>query len=407
MRIDEASVKIIKDSRGQETLEAQLASGSFWGVASVPTGKSRGMNEATVKEPHLALKLFEREVKKEITSKNFNYQDEWDRFLVRLDGTADKSRLGGNLILTLSLAWARVRASLSGLPLYEYVNYLYRGERQAITPTIPKPIFNVINGGAHGKGSGLSLQEFQIIPQNSSLAKGLAAAKIFYKQLGEELEKEYGLVSLGDEAGYAVELPSNEKALFELKQLAGKLAFKNRESFYLGVDAAANNFYNQEKNRYLIGNEEMTAEMLADYYEHLISKYGLIYLEDPFMEEAFADFAKLNQRKGVYVVADDLTTTNSHRIDLAVRAGAADAVIIKPNQIGTLTETVEAAKTAHRAGWQLVVSHRSGETEDDFIADLSVGLNAWGIKAGAPAAKVRLAKYERLEEIEKELMRKY
>ena len=405
MKLDEATVEIIKDSRGSETVLARVVSGDNWGEASVPSGRSRSSYEAYVLEPHIAQKRFLSEVKEKMLGRNFEHQDKFDNFLRRLDGTADKRRLGGNTTLALSLAFARTAARERGLELYEYINRIYRVGGQAIPLSLPRLIFNLINGGKHAMGTDLSFQEFQVIPQHESVREGVAAGRNLYKRLGEALRKQFGKdnVELGDEAGYAVKFGSNERALAALKEAVREDAFRKRVSFDLGIDAAANSFYDKDKGIYRVGREEMKAGELAKYYRHLAHKYGLMLIEDPFHEEAFADFAGLNKTTGFYVVADDLTATNLARTKIAVGNAAADAMIVKPNQAGTLTETVEAARYAHRSGWQLIVSHRSGETEDDFIADLAVGINAWGIKAGAPETAVRMAKYYRLEKIEKEL----
>lgn len=398
-------MEIIHDSRGSGTLEARMVSGDNWGLASVPSGKSRSSYEAFVKEPRAAREVFNKEVKEKIIGRRFEHQDEFDGFLRRLDGTEDKRRLGGNLTLALSLAFARVVARARGLELYEYIAQLYRGGGHPIGPTLPRLIFNLINGGEHAAGTGLTFQEFKVIPHHESVREGVAAGRRLYRRLGEELKKQFGVqeVGLGDEAGDAVKFGSDERALSALKEAVREESFRQKESFDLGIDAAANSFYDKNKDVYRVGREEMKAGELAQYYRHLAHKYGLMLIEDPFHEEAFHDFAELNRVTGFYVVADDLTATNLERARMAVGNAAADAMIVKPNQAGTLTETIEAAQYAHRAGWQLIVSHRSGETEDNFIADLAVGINAWGIKAGAPETAVRMAKYYRLEKIEKEL----
>lgn len=397
-------MEITYDSRGSETVLARVTAWDSWGVASVPSGKSRSSYEAFVKEPRAAVEIFKKEIKERILGQRFEYQDEFDAFLRRLDGTTDKRRLGGNLMLALSLAFARAAARAREVELYEYIGGLYRGGGHPIRPTLPRLIFNLINGGKHAARTGLAFQEFQVIPQHESVREGVAAGKRLYHRLGKELRRQFGEeVKMGDEAGYAVKWPSDERALAMLKEAIREDSFRQKESFDLGIDAAANSFYDKEKDVYRVGREEMKAAELAGYYRHLAHKYGLMVIEDPFCEEAFHDFAELNKTTGFYVVADDLTATNLERVKMAVGNAAADAMIVKPNQSGTLTETIEAARYAHRAGWQLIVSHRSGETEDDFIADLAVGINAWGIKAGAPETAVRMAKYYRLEKIEKEL----
>ncbi|OGZ04470.1 MAG: hypothetical protein A2604_02440 [Candidatus Liptonbacteria bacterium RIFOXYD1_FULL_36_11] len=408
MRLSDATVKIIFDSRRQETLTAELFSENFSACASIPSGKSRSSFEAFVLAPHRAVEIFNKEVKSELLSKDFLFQEDFDNFLIKLDGTNNKSRLGGNLILSLSLAFARLKAKAEGLELFDYINKLYRGSLHYLPPSfIPKPIFNVINGGAHAKNK-LEFQEFQIIPQHSSFKDGFEAARKFYKELGENLNKEFGKeeISLGDEGGYSTPFRSNDEAFQELKQISSKFFWRTGSfSFHLSCDAAANSFFIKSENKYKINEEKFSPEELYLYHEHLIHKYSLIALEDPFCENAFSDFSKINKQKGVYIIADDLTSTNPSRLKMAINSASADALIIKPNQIGSLSETLEVARLAHKSGWQLIVSHRSGETEDDFIADLAVGLSAWGIKAGAPATPERLSKYHRLLEIEKIISR--
>ncbi|MFA5172895.1 MAG: enolase C-terminal domain-like protein [Candidatus Paceibacterota bacterium] len=403
MIIKEAEIKIILDSRGQETIEAELESKKGKKAkSSVPSGKSRSAYEAFVLNPQIAKNIFEKEVRKKITEREFLYQDEFDNFLIKLDGTENKKRLGGNLILALSLAFARLKAEEEGLELFEYINKVYQGAMHRISPTLPRMIFNMINGGSHADNN-LEIQEFQVIPQHETIEEGLKAARRFYGELEEELRKKFeaGEIKLGDEAGFSAPIRGNEQAIKILKETAREFAFREKISFDLSLDAAASSFYKKDTAKYRINREELSAKELEEYYEYLIHKYGIIALEDPFYEDAFGEFAIINKRKGIYIVADDLTSTNPHRVKMAVDAGAADAIIIKPNQAGSLSETIEAAKIAHEAGWQLIISHRSGETEDDFIADLAVGLSAWGIKSGAPETKYRLNKYFRLMEIEK------
>lgn len=403
MKIKKAEIKIILDSRRQETLAAEFENEKGDSVkASVPSGKSRSDYEAFVLNPDEAKKKFEKEVREKIISRSFSDQNEFDNFLIRLDGTENKKRLGGNLILALSLAFARLKAKDENLELFEYINKVYRGAMHFIPPALPRMIFNMINGGSHAKNN-LEIQEFQVIPQAETIAKGLEFAKKFYNELKKELEEKFGRgdIKLGDEAGFSAPFKSNEQAIKTLKEMARAFTFTEKSSFDISLDAAANSFYDKEKSKYIINREEMSAKDLEDYYEYLIHKYGIIALEDPFQENAFGDFSILNKRKGIYIVADDLTSTNQNRVKMAVDTSSADAIIVKPNQAGSLTETIAAAKTAHEAGWQLIVSHRSGETEDDFIADLAVGLSAWGIKSGAPETEYRLNKYHRLLEIEK------
>ena len=407
MKISAIDIEIIHDSRGVETLEARMESGHSWGVSSVPSGKSRSSYEAYVKDPKEAKSWFEKNLKKELIDKTFLYQRDFDSWLIKFDGTRDKSLLGGNLILALSLSFARLKAHFERIELYQYINKLYRGSIHIIPPTIPRLLVNIINGGAHIKKPSFNLgfQEFHVIPHHENVRESLKAVNNLYNSLEKKVINLFGKneVFMGDEGGISAPFLSNEQALSLLKEETRELAFNKKHSFDLGVDVAANYFYVKKDNFYRVGNETFNNKELLDYYDHLIHKYGLIYMEDPFYEEAFHDFSILNKRKGIYIVSDDLTSTNLDRTKMAISNDSMDGLIIKPNQIGTLSEVVEVSDFAHKSGKQLIVSHRSGETMDDFVADLAVGLNAWGIKAGVPKQKERLSKYHRLIEIEKKL----
>lgn len=416
MQLTNAALKIIPDSRGENTLEAELTDGKFSATASVPFGKSRGAHEVFVLAPQEALSKFET-IKSEILSRDFESQQEFDNFLISLDGTSEKKNLGGNLILAISLTWARLKAKTENKELFEYISEVSNipltgqardgaGKYQAAR--FPRPIFNVINGGAHAHNK-LFFQEFQVIPEVSDFGIAFSLGKEFYKELKELLEKKFGKenVSLGDEAGFSAPLYNNEQALEVLSELIANHKYPLR----IGLDVAASQFYQGADLRgretdlrgyYLIADKEYSSDELKDFYLELIKKYKLLSIEDPFAEEAFDDFSELSRAlvsEDVKIITDDLTVTNPKRLKTAVAKKAGNTILIKPNQIGTLTETLQVVKLAYQNGWQVVVSHRSGETRDDFIADLAVGIGAWGIKAGAPAKPERLAKYERLLQI--------
>ena len=460
MKITDASIKIILDSRGRETLEAELKGDGFVVKASVPAGKSRGKHEAFVLEPKIALEKFQ-EIKPQILSREFKNQEDFDNFLIELDGThstssgqAPKSNLGGNLILALSLAFARLKAKSEGLELFQYINKIFQIPNSSSLPSsqldgqelqraggfqIPKPIFNVINGGAHSgyphksasnqhQSASLEFQEFQIIPEVKDFGMALGLGQEFYEKLGQFLEKKFGKenVVLGDEAGFSAPFQNNEEAIEILAELIEKYKYPLR----IGLDVAASQFY-QQQGFYLIGEKKYSAEELKDFYLRLIESYNILSIEDPFQEEVFDDFSLLfykllNQQtalpyrevpfnnkevikskiknKEILMITDDLTTTNPERLKTAIDKKSGNAILIKPNQIGTLTETLKVVKMAYENNWQAVVSHRSGETMDDFIADLAVGIGAWGIKAGAPAKPERMAKYQRLLKIFNEFL---
>ena len=393
MKILNVNLRIILDSRGKDTLEAELKSGNFSAKASVPAGKSTGKHEAFVLEPKKALEKFE-EIKNLILEKDFENQEAFDNFLIQLDGTENKSNLGGNLILSLSLAFARLKAKSDNLELFEYISKL-----QNLKPKIKnlKPIFNVINGGAHAtnKQSQLDFQEFQIIPEVEDFNLAFSIGKIFYRKLGDYLIEKFGKenVFLGDEAGYSAPFQSNEEAL----EILAEVIEKYKHPLRIGLDVAASQFF--KGDYYLIGGKKYSAEELKEYYLKLIETYNILSIEDPFSEESFDNFAKLTSglnRNNILVITDDLTTTNSKRLKTAISQKSGNTILIKLNQIGTLTETLKTIRLAYENNWQTIVSHRSGETVDDFIVDLAVGVNAWGLKSGAPAKPERLAKYERL-----------
>jgi len=425
MRIIGANVKIISDSRGNETLEAGLRSDNFFASASVPAGKSIGTHEVFVLEPGKAIEKLE-EIKSEILKKEYRTQEEFDNFLISLDGTDNKKNLGGNLILSLSLAWARLKTKEEGLELFEYINKIFPG---SATIKAPHPIFNVINGGAHanppkfwkakfGRAGKLNFQEFQVIPTTDDFNIAYSVGREYYRKLKNVLDNKFGNenVSLGDEAGYSAAFETNEEAL----EIMADLISKNNYPLRIGLDVAASQYYRADN--YIIGKKSYSSEELKNYYLKLIDAYDILLIEDPFFEEDFISFAELtadlrglktrmnadninknwssiSNKTDVLVITDDLTTTNPVRLKTAIDKKSGNAILIKLNQIGTLSETLKVVKMAYDNNWQAVVSHRSGETMDDFIADLAVGVGAWGFKAGAPGKPERLVKYERVLKI--------
>ncbi len=414
MNIKEIKLKIIKDSRGKDTLEAKINTQEnnreFLGWASIPSGKSTGIHEAKALEPKVVLKKFEL-IRNKIINNDFRDQKEFDDFLIDLDGTDNKNNIGANLILSLSLSFARAISKSKNLELHQYINeisnikplfFAKNLKDKQTSNNFPHPIFNVINGGAHveipkiwnkkfGIKKSLDFQEFQIIPTTDDFAIGLSVGKEFYTKLGKELIKIYGKenVLLGDEAGYLCPFKTNEEALEMLQELINR----NLYPLKIGLDVAASQFHNDADNTYLIEGEKRTSEELSMLYDGIIHRYDIVSLEDPFQEEAFDDFSKLlKDMPQKIIITDDLTTTNSKRLMKAISEKSGNAILIKLNQIGTLSETLEVIKIAYENNWKAIVSHRSGETNDDFIADLAVGVGAWGIKSGAPAKPERMAK---------------
>ncbi len=389
-KIISLDAKTISDSHRESTVEVNLKIDSGISVsASVPQGRSRGSFEAPYLKAGEAVAKIKNEISPALKNKEFNSQKELDGFLIGLDGSFFKANLGANAILAVSLAYARAASRQKGIPLWQYIRELtddktYRTYRSY---KMPRLLVNIIGGGLHAKNN-LNFQEYLIIPKTRDAGEALEISKKIYKTTGDILRDKFGEVSLGDEEEFAPVLNSNEEPFAVIKEAARQAGIDGQIDF--GLDAAASNV-------------KKKSEELFEAYRLFKNKYGLFYLEDPFAEEDYADFAKILAEFGenTLVAGDDLTTTNVTRMEIARQQKSINSVIIKPNQIGSLTETIEAIKRAKEWGWAIIVSHRASETRDDFIADLAFGVGADGLKAGAPAAAERLAKYERLAEIEK------
>ena len=402
MKIHDIAVTIIKDSRGADTLEAtmswdnngQISSAS----ASAPSGKSTGVHEAAVLEPSQAVAMLET-IKQDVLSREFVNQKEFDEYLIALDGTENKSRLGGNLILVLSLAFAHIKAQEEGKELFRYIRDI-SGLEIVGSRMVKYPIFNVINGGAHADNQ-LDFQEFQVIPMVDSFEEAYRIGKEYYEKLGEAIRQKFGAehVTLGDEAGYSAPFASNEEAIALMKSVIAANSYPLR----IGMDVAATSFFTD--GGYMVEGRRLSAqELLGNYYD-LIYRYNLLSFEDPFEQEAFGDFKMLYTRLNeggldTMIITDDLTTTNPKRFERAITEQVGNAILVKLNQIGSLTETLRVVRMAYSNNWKVVVSHRSGETMDDFIADLAVAVGAWGLKSGAPGKPERTVKYDRVVAIE-------
>lgn len=387
--IKEILGRTVKDSRNADTIEAQirLESGAVR-IASAPSGKSKGIHEATVIPVEKAVELLNDEIAESLRGKSFETQRDFDRELVALDGTENKARLGGNTTTALSAAFARANAAEQQTPLFNYFG-------DALGVAVPRGrlrlFANMIEGGLHAENN-LRFQEHWIIPEAVSFANQIETTKLFFNKLGDELKKRFPSreISLSDEGCYSLYFEREDMPFEIMNELQDKLCLS--ASLDLGMDAAAS------------GVKGEPAE-LAKIYKEWRRRFGLIAIEDPFGEDDFLDFHKLRDAMpGVAIIGDDLTTTNVFRMKKARENGSVNGVIIKPNQIGTLTETLDAVRLAREYGWQVIVSHRSGETMDDWIADFAVGSGADGFKLGAPSRSERLAKYKRLAKIEKELI---
>ncbi|HAT1136053.1 TPA: phosphopyruvate hydratase [Corynebacterium striatum] len=397
----------ILDSRGNPTVEAEvfLDDGAH-GVAGVPSGASTGVHEAHELrdggERYLGkgvLKAVEN-VNEEITDEiaGFEADDQRliDQALIALDGTENKSRLGANAILGVSIAAAKAAAESAALPLYRYIG----GPNAHV---LPVPMMNIVNGGAHAD-SGVDVQEFMIAPIGAeSFAEALRMGAEVYHSL-KSVIKEKGLsTGLGDEGGFAPEAESTKAALDLIVEAIKKAGFEPGKDIALALDVASSEFFKDGKYHFEGG--EHTAEEMAKVYEELINEYPIVSIEDPLQEDDWEGYTKLTATIGdkVQIVGDDFFVTNPARLAEGIEKKAANALLVKVNQIGTLTETFDAVELAHRNGYRTMMSHRSGETEDTTIADLAVALNCGQIKTGAPARSERVAKYNQLLRIEQEL----
>jgi|AntAceMinimDraft_17_1070374.scaffolds.fasta_scaffold15278_2 enolase len=384
-KISSILARRILNSRGDWTVKTSVFLENGLGTtASVPQGKSRGLHEAVSVPAIQAVKNITEKISPSIKGLNPEDQTEIDRRLIELDGTSDKAGLGANTLLAVSLAVARAGALSKNTPLWEYL-----GNLAGTKPDFPKLFANVINGGVHA-GNNLDIQEYIIIPEETNPEKAVEITHLFYNQLREYLKENFGesSINLGDEGGFAPEFKDNIEPFKILEKIREENGFK----LQFGIDAAASNI-NKKPGE------------LFEIYNNLISNYPLSFIEDPFGEEDFENFALLFQKyEGkILICGDDLTVTNVSRMKKAEEYKSVNSVIIKPNQIGTLSETLEAINFARKQGWKVVVSHRSGETNDDFIADLAYAVGAYGIKLGAPARGERVSKYNRFLEILKEI----
>jgi len=388
MRIDKIEVKTIQNSRGEDTIEIELFldSGES-GIASVPQGASTGEREAVSLPAEDAVSKINGIIIPALLEKDFETQDEFDDFLVELDGTEDKSRLGGNSLLSLSLAFARANAKEQNKDLYQYI-----ADIAHTTPSLPRFYMNLVNGGKHGTNN-LAFQEYMVIASANSAQSQLDLGKKIFARLKEKASDLVSELRYGDEGGLNIDLENIEKPLQSLNEVIKE--FNLQDNVNLALDVAASSFYKDGK--YLVDGEELSAEQLTELYKNLTKKYSITSIEDPFEENQFQDYATLKKSlDALIVVGDDLTTTNETYIKKAIQSDAINGLIVKPNQIGTLTETLEAIKVAYENNVRCIISHRSGDTMDDFIADLAYGVGAYGLKAGAPEPKERMAKYNRI-----------
>ena len=399
----------ILDSRGNPTVEVEvtLDDGTV-GRAAVPSGASTGVHEACElrdgdkgrylgKGVSKAVENVNTELCEALVGLNVLDQAYIDNLMIEIDGTENKSRLGANAILGVSLACAKAAAEATGSSLYNYIG-------GCNAKTLPVPMMNVLNGGAHASGSNVDIQEFMVMPVSATSFKEALrmCAEVFHA-----LKKIVKANGVGDEGGYAPNLESDEDALKALVAAMEAAGYKPYEDFKIAIDGAVADWFNPEDECYHLPKRGtvMTREQMVDMWEDFANKYPIVSIEDGMAEDDWQGWKMLMDRIGdrVQLVGDDLFVTNTKRIKKGIELGCANAVLIKLNQIGTLTETLDAIAMAHRAGWTAIVSHRSGETEDTTIADISVATNAGQIKTGAPSRSDRVAKYNQLLRIEEEL----
>lgn len=411
--------RYIYDSRGNPTVEVDLWTSKGLFRAGVPSGASTGIHEALeLRDGDKAVhhgKGVEKAVEnvqklgKSLIEKGFDVtqQKEIDDFMIQEDGTESKKKYGANAILGISIAVCKAGAAHSNLPLYQYIAKLSNS-----TIRLPVPAFNVINGGSHA-GNKLAMQEFMLLPTGAKTFKeSMRMGSEVYHHLKNLIKAEYGLdaTNVGDEGGFAPNIESAEKALDILVKAIEKAGYTGK--IKIGMDVAASEFFDEEQKKYDLNNKEkgnphyLTSEELVAYYLKQIEKYPIISIEDGFEQDDWNGFQTLLasvKGRAVQLVGDDLTVTNVKRIQLAIEKSACDCLLLKVNQIGSVSEAIAACTMARGAGWGVMVSHRSGETEDSFIADLVVGLGTGQIKTGAPCRSERLAKYNQLLRIEEEL----
>lgn len=422
-KIKDIKAQEILDSRGNPTIEVCVTlDDNSIGVASVPQGASTGKNEALELNDGNPKRYFglgkeksvqnvNKKITRSLKGKEATDQKKIDQTLIKLDGTKNKSKLGANSILGTSLAVCRAASNSRSEALYQYIQKLSnlftpsKVEEQLITYNLPVPMFNILNGGKHADNN-LDVQEFMVIPLNSpSFKEALRMGTEVYHSLKEVLRNRGLIVAVGDEGGFTPNLEADTQGLDFLKEAVSKAQYKIGEEIGLGIDVAASNWFSG-KDYYMTSRDiHLSSSQMVSLYNDWITNYPIVLIEDGLAEDDWDSWVEMKERidDKILVIGDDLFVTNPNRIKKGIRLKVASGTIIKPNQIGTLTEVLEAVEVAKRGGLKIVVSHRSGETNDDFIADLAVGVGADYIKAGAPCRGERLVKYNRLLKIEEEI----
>lgn len=414
MRIKDVIGREILDSRGNPTVEVDvILENGIIGRAAVPSGASTGEREALElrdggsrymgKGVLKAVENVNGPLRDLVIGMDSEDQKSLDYAMIELDGTDTKSKFGANAILGVSMAALKASACNAGVALYRYVNEEYGSDKMSL----PKPMMNIINGGAHADNK-LDFQEFMIIPQRDTIKERLRVGAEVFHNLKKVLNEKGLATGVGDEGGFAPDLQSNTEGFELIVEAIRKAGYEPGVDVCLGIDVAASEFYDKELGKYKFKwstNEEFTTDELISYYEDLISKYPIISIEDPVHENDWEGFTKITERLGdkVQLVGDDLFVTNKKCLQMGIDKHAGNAILLKVNQIGTITETLETIELARRNGYATVLSHRSGETEDTTIADLSVGLDLGQIKTGSMSRTDRVCKYNQLIRIEEEM----
>ncbi|WP_440059852.1 phosphopyruvate hydratase [Thermogladius sp. 4427co] len=401
----------VLDSRGNPTVQVKvMTEGLGVGVGYAPSGASTGTHEALElrdggrdfqgKGVRNAVDNVNRILAPALIGMDSRRQYEIDMKMIEIDGTKNKARIGGNAIVATSIAVIKAAASTMEVPLYQYIGGKYAS-------LLPVPMLNIINGGLHA-GNKLDFQEFMIVPAGfSSFSEALKASVEIYGELRKILKERYGpqAINVGDEGGFAPPLEKTRDALDLLIASIKSAGYVPGDQVAIALDVASSRLYNPDKKTYTVEGAELNADSLIEYYSRLISDYPIVSIEDPFHEEDYETFARFTNEFGnrVLVVGDDLFVTNPDRLKKGISMRAANAILVKVNQVGTVSETLTVVELASSSGLRTIISHRSGETEDTFISDFAVGVRAGLIKTGAPARGERTAKYNRLLEIEEEV----
>lgn len=406
-KITEIIAKEIKDSRGKPTVEVHLTTKDGIFVASCPSGASTGINEALElrdddkRGVSKAIANVNNIIAPKLLGMDPSNQKELDDVMLALDGTPNKSKLGANAILPVSMAVCRAGAAAQKISLYQHIANLSGYSLPTTNYKLPLPSFNILNGGAHAKNE-LELQEFMVVPMKKTFQENLVLGSEVFNKLTELLKQTpAGVPEMGDEGGYAPAIATAEQALMLIKSAIGSHA-----DVKIALDCAASEFYRDGKYEVQEGTQ-LSREQMIDFYKDLVARFPIIGIEDAFAEEDWEGFKEIRKAlPDTIIIGDDLTTTNVNKIKEAESKKACNGIIIKVNQIGTVSETIDAINLSKSYGWKIMVSHRSGETMDSFIADLAVGVGADFIKTGAYTKDVRIVKYDRLLEIERELNKK-